>query len=314
MLADREAGENRRQHQRTTNRQGIETLEQQLRVLEADRDKHEHQSNEHKRQTVLLTQELKKAHSESERDELIITEANSFIMKLEQEALVTYKKEWTYLQQLEHTYQRGGWCVPHYPLWATSKTPLDSCALAAEWGVEDWSAWHGGCGTRLAYKTYVQETVEQRCLCLWHMSVEPHLLPLPYLSHSGTVRQDLALARNSGVPWHSLMLQRSLSRLRANLICFGHLQHRRSRASRQRCILCNEPSLSLTLHVLCRCEKTAYLRRMCWATSGVDIPESRMEQARKLLHTHPEHPGYGALLAMAGTLDRDSKMYWASEQ
>jgi len=47
------------------------------------------------------------------------------------EALVTYKKEWTYLQQLEHTYQCGGWCVPDYPLWETSKTPLDSCALAA---------------------------------------------------------------------------------------------------------------------------------------------------------------------------------------
>ena len=53
---------------------------------------------------------------------------------------------------------------------------------------------------------------------------------------------------------------------------------------------------------------------MCWATSGVEIPESRMEQARMLLHMHPEHPGYGAVLALAGTLDRDSRMYWASEQ
>lgn len=36
-----------------------------------------------------------------------------------------------YLRDLELSYQCGGWCYPDYPLWALSKTPLDSCANAA---------------------------------------------------------------------------------------------------------------------------------------------------------------------------------------
>jgi len=47
------------------------------------------------------------------------------------EARAGHEKEWAYLQGLETSYQCGGWCTPDYPLWAVSKTPLDSCALAA---------------------------------------------------------------------------------------------------------------------------------------------------------------------------------------
>ena len=136
-----------------------------------------------------------------------------------------------------------------------------SLKMLRKWGVQDWSTWEGGAGIRSAYKKYVQGVVEQRCLSLWHASAVTHSLPLPYLSHSCAVRQDLSSAMDNGLPWHSLMLQRSFSRLRANLICFGHLQNRRSAASRQHCIFRDEPSLSLTLHVLCRCERTANLRQ-----------------------------------------------------
>jgi len=42
-----------------------------------------------------------------------------------------YQTEWNYLAHLEKAYQCGGWCSPGYPLWTMSKTPLDSCSLAA---------------------------------------------------------------------------------------------------------------------------------------------------------------------------------------
>jgi len=47
------------------------------------------------------------------------------------EDMAEYEKEWIYLEALETKYQCGGWCYPDYPLWTSSKTPLDSCALAA---------------------------------------------------------------------------------------------------------------------------------------------------------------------------------------
>lgn len=45
--------------------------------------------------------------------------------------LAKYQTEWNYLAHLEEAYQCGGWCSPGYPLWTMSKTPLDSCSLAA---------------------------------------------------------------------------------------------------------------------------------------------------------------------------------------
>lgn len=41
------------------------------------------------------------------------------------------KREWAYFQELEKSYDCGGWCSPSLPLWRTSKTPLDSCSISA---------------------------------------------------------------------------------------------------------------------------------------------------------------------------------------
>jgi hypothetical protein len=47
------------------------------------------------------------------------------------QAIQGHEKEFLYLKGLERSYQCGGWCFPDYPVWTSSKTVLDSCALAA---------------------------------------------------------------------------------------------------------------------------------------------------------------------------------------
>lgn len=42
-----------------------------------------------------------------------------------------HSSEWTYFQELEKSYDCGGWCTPEYPLWRPSKTRLDSCSISA---------------------------------------------------------------------------------------------------------------------------------------------------------------------------------------
>jgi hypothetical protein len=187
-----------------------------------------------------------------------------------------------------------------------------SLALLNKWGVQDWPAWSGPTSTKEGYKAYVKASVEARCLIVWASKAEGHVVPVPYLDINRTIRGDFLQALRMGLQWHSLVLQRSLAHLRAGYICFTHLQNKQSSARRQRCIYCGEPTLSPTFHVLCRCTLWVALREATWENAGEVMPEAQAEQVKHLFRLHPEDHAYGCLLAWAGSLERDAKVFWAS--
>jgi len=109
-----------------------------------------------------------------------------------------------------------------------------------------------------------------------------------------------------------MMLQRSLCRLRAGLLDFGHLGGKHSAAARRRCIFCNTATLSVNFHVLCRCSVWQNLTQLVWQFSTIALPETMGEQVVHILSASPEDGHYGAVLALAGSLDRDEGKYWES--
>ena len=80
--------------------------------------------------------------------------------------------------------------------------------------------------------------------------------------------RDIDLLVFGDMAWSVLNSQRSLCRLRGGLITLSHLEVRRSAAQRTRCIFCDEPTLSPTLHVLCRCKRWAAERADVWMHCG----------------------------------------------
>ena len=114
-----------------------------------------------------------------------------------------------------------------------------------------------------------------------------------------------------GLAWHSLVLQLPLARLRAGYICFVHLDGKRSSAKRQRCVFCDEPTLSPSYHVLCKCQVWVYLRELSWGMLNQERPSAQAAQLRVLFGACPGAPGYGCMLAWAGSLERDAKAFWA---
>ena len=183
-----------------------------------------------------------------------------------------------------------------------------SLKLLVDWGIVDWPHWHGS--SRESYKTHVKALVAARCSTSWVDTVSKHLLPVPYLSTRISVAADLKLGLQLELPWFSLLLQRSMARLRAGLLCFGHVEGLRSSAKRRNCIFCNVVCLSINFHVLCKCDRWEELRRKVWDQAGL-CPVSLEEQVTQLFRMGPGDPGNGAVLALAGSLDRECNRFWA---
>ena len=187
-----------------------------------------------------------------------------------------------------------------------------SLQMLGRWGVLDWPEWSQAGSTRAGYKLYVKEVIIQRCLALRQAEAQRHVIPIPYDWFGRHVNEDLKAGMARGLPWHSLVLQRSHCRLRAGLIRFGHLLGHCSSAKRQRCIFCDTPCLSRRFHVIGRCEKWADIRAMFWTFHG-QVPDSLAEQVLAVLGSRPGHPSYGVALAWAGSLDRDAARFWNGE-
>ena len=152
------------------------------------------------------------------------------------------------------------------------------------------------------------------CSSSWRRAAAAHVLPVPYLEHQPSISAEISQAVAKTLPWHSLLLQRSLARLRAGLLCFSHLGGRRSSAKRQRCIFCDSSIFSSTFHTLCRCTKWRSMRAVFWQVMQTPIPVPMHEQVVAILGCGPSSPGYGAALAWAGSLDREVDIYWGGEQ
>ena len=162
------------------------------------------------------------------------------------------------------------------------------------------------------YKAYVLVVVREKCWSFWCSDLARHCTPMDYLAVKGSASVDLSLGRLS-LPWHSLQLQRSVSRLKANLIRLRHLHGRRSAARRQHCIFCEEATLSVAFHVLCRCPKSAELQRMFWEFCEEPQPESQHGQVLKLFQSGPGMPHYEVLLAWAGSVDKGARDFWGGD-
>ena len=186
-------------------------------------------------------------------------------------------------------------------------------ALLARWGLADFIAWKGPDESLGAYKKYVTKEVTARCLEKWTQEVQKNRLPVNYITIRPNMSEDVQEGLTHELPWFSMQLQRSACRLRANLLTFGHLGGKRSAARRQRCVFCEEPHLSSTFHVLCRCTHWEELRRLFWITCGQDTPATQEEQTIFILSSAPGDPSYGVFLAWAGSLDRDTRAFWKGE-
>jgi len=185
-----------------------------------------------------------------------------------------------------------------------------SLKLLDDWGIEDWQ--RSQRSSREEYKTHVRSLVAARCHISWADAASRHLLPVPYLCTRVQVAADLKLGLQLELPWFSLVLQRSMARLRAGLLSFGHVEGRRSSARRRNCIFCNVMCLSINFHVMCTCSHWDMLRRMVWDQAG-PCPTSLEEQVTRLFRMGPGDAGYAEILALAGSLDRECSRFWAGE-
>ena len=55
------------------------------------------------------------------------------------------------------------------------------------------------------------------------------------------------------------------------------------------------------------------LRSLFWTLHGDAMPMAREEQVLAVLGTRPGQSTYAAALVWAASLDRDAKIFWASE-
>ena len=153
--------------------------------------------------------------------------------------------------------------------------------------------------------------MSSRCRHEWKASASAHVLPVKYLDVRPNMSTDLADAFPAQLQWHSMMLQRSLCRLRAGLLDCGHMDRRRSAASRRRCIFCDAATLSINYHVLCKCSAWADLRHQIWQKSQEEVPALMYDQVIHILGASPDDGHYCAVLALAGSLDREEDKFWA---
>ena len=185
-----------------------------------------------------------------------------------------------------------------------------SASMLTEWGILDWPAWSHPESSLDEYKRYVRHVVSSRCHLAWRQAVSSHVIPVSYLDLKPNMSTDFADAFSLQLQWHSMMLQRSLSRLRAGLLDFGHLDRRHSAASRRRCIFCNTATLSVNYHVLCKCSVWMEFRQLIWQMSRVAVPATMQHQVEHIMVASPYEEYYGAVLAFAGSLDSAESKFW----
>ena len=184
-----------------------------------------------------------------------------------------------------------------------------SFEILVRWNIVDWPAWCERGSTLSAYKAYVKKQVMSVCLEQWRGSVSHHVIPLQYLAWRPCPSCELSLDGESDSSWRIMLGQRSLCRLRAGLICFGHSHGARSNARQQACIFCGTLSLSLHFHVLCRCGKWQDARERVWSDIGRAIPERQEAQVLNLFQLGRHDAGYAMLVDWARLLDADSTKY-----
>ena len=146
------------------------------------------------------------------------------------------------------------------------------------------------------------------------MQLKQHVQPVDYLSFGTQVSRDLAVAKQLHLPWRFLMQQRSMGRMRASLIYFGHLLGKRTAAKRQRCIYCGMPGLSLTYHVTCTCEHWSDWRTRFWSRYGKRMPATKLEQVAVIWSSRPGQDGYEAAFSWVANLDKKAMTFWRDEK
>ena len=74
------------------------------------------------------------------------------------------------------------------------------------------------------------------------------------------------------------------------------------------------PTLSVNSHVICKCEVWRDIRQFVSQSSQIFVPETMDEQVVHILSAALELGPYGAGLALAGSLDRDTDKLWKANK
>ena len=188
-----------------------------------------------------------------------------------------------------------------------------SLALLDEWDLQDWPAWVGaarGESALPAYKAYIRDTLKARCNAALRLRLHARVrVPAP-LSLGPVPRDDLSTALSLRLPSPALFGQRSLSRLRCQLLVLSHSAGVRSRARRQICVCCQGQILSPTLHILGSCGSTGVARAAFWAARGSRPPPSREGAVREILSVRPGEAGFEEAAALARDIDLAVSKFW----
>ena len=130
-------------------------------------------------------------------------------------------------------------------------------------------------------------------------------------SGSGSAAPDLRAGLSVvDLDWAALVGQRSLSRLRANLLNLGHRNGHRTRAAEQTCIACPALADNLGVHCLVSCP---FFQQ--WRTPLVDffggMQWTRQELTVVLLGLRPGHPAYIQVVQLAAQIEKTEKKFWS---
>ena len=110
--------------------------------------------------------------------------------------------------------------------------------------------------------------------------------------------------------WHSLVAQRSFSRLRLGYFALGHLQHKQSEARYQHCIMCDKRTRNGYAHALCACTHWDSQRTAYWNLVGIQQPEPKSSAVKTILCTPSNARQYESACAWAKDLESAHDRFW----
>jgi hypothetical protein len=177
-------------------------------------------------------------------------------------------------------------------------------------GIPDWPEWSGA-GTS-AYIRHVRMLLEVRYKGQFMKEVANHARPVSYLSYCTGAAPDLRSALGLQMGWSTLVGQRVVAQLRADLLNLGHNDGKLSRAKVQSCIACNARTRQPSIHCLVACSRFSLLRAQVLAHYPHEGWEQR-ELARQLLGTRPDFPAYAALVAMVHEIAVVERSFWVGK-
>ena len=175
----------------------------------------------------------------------------------------------------------------------------------------DWPLWATSFNPSLeGYKLYVESSVVAAGRESWKVVAGRHRAQVPYLVFTASPGGFLEASFGKSLPWDVQLGIRSLIRVRAGLLDYGHVGGRRSAARYRSCVICDAILWRCTNHELGVCVKLASQRAAFVVAAGMGQSANSDSINMAILRTRPGVHGFVEAVRLARVLDELSCTFW----